>query len=155
VDKIQATYLLNKRKLTDGRRMEMIKAVLADFRRVLFVVDALDESVEEEAFAQAFSDLLQYDTDNDAVIQMILTSREDLNVERSIKAIATSRLSLSGQMEDDIRTYISSEVRARLQSKKLKLADPDLADRVVRSLVEHAEGMCVPCKSGVLGPRRR
>jgi hypothetical protein len=149
IDKVQAARSANKRKLTDDRYMKIIKDVLVDFRRVLIVVDALDESLEEQAFAQAFSDLLQTKADNSTVIQVILTSREDLNVERSIKAIATSSLSLSNHMEDDIRVYISSEVRGRLQSKKMKLADPDLADKIVRSLVERPEGVCVSCESQV------
>lgn len=123
--------------------MKIIKVVLAHFKRVLIVVDALDESLEEEAFAQAFADLLQTAANSDVVVQVILTSREDINVERSIAAIATSRLSLVNQMEDDIRTYISFEVSERLRTRKMKLADAALAGEIVHSLVERAEGMCV------------
>jgi hypothetical protein len=106
-------------------------------------MDALDESLEGEAFAQAFANLLQAAANSDVVVQVILTSREDLNVERSIAAIATSRLSLVNQMEDDIRAYISFEVSERLKTRKMKLADATLADKIVHSLVERAEGMCV------------
>jgi len=143
IGEIEAAHTANKRKLTGERYMKIIKVVLAHFKRVLIVVDALDESLEEEAFAQAFADLLQTAADSDVVVQVILTSREDLNVERSIAAIATSRLSLVNQMEDDIRTYISFEVGERLRTRKMKLADAALAGEIVHSLVEHAGGMCV------------
>lgn len=143
IDEIKAAHTANKRKLTGERYLQIIKGVLVHFKRVLIVVDALDESLEEEAFAQAFADLLQTAANNGVVVQVILTSREDLNVERSIEAIATSRLSLANQMEGDIRTYISFEVRERLRVRKMKLADAALAGEIVHSLVERAEGMCV------------
>jgi hypothetical protein len=143
IGEIEAAHKVNKRKLTGERYMEITKAVLAHFKRVHIVVDALDESLEEEAFAQAFTDLLHTAANSDVVVQVVLTSREDLNVERSIAAIATSRLSLVNQMEDDIRTYISFEVNERLRTRKMKLADAALADEIVHSLVERAEGMCV------------
>ena len=143
IDDIKAAYSASKRKLTDERRLKIVKAVLAHFRRVIVVVDALDESLEEEAFAHGFSGLLETGLDSDTVVQVILTSREDLNVERSIETIATSSLSLGKQMEDDIRTYISSEVKGRLRSKKMKLANLALVDEIVRSIVERADGMCV------------
>lgn len=147
IGEIKAAHLANNRKLTDERYMKIIKAILVRFTRVLIVVDALDESLEEDAFVQAFSDLLKVETDSHTVVQVILTSREDLNIERAIKDIAISRLSLGDQMEDDIRTYISSEVRDRLRSKKMKLADPSLADKIVHSLVERAAGVCVSLHS--------
>jgi hypothetical protein len=87
--------------------------------------------------------VLQAAAKSGVVAQVILTNREDLNVERSIEAIATSRLSPASQMEDDIRTYISFEARERLRTRKMKLADAALAGETAHSLVERAEGMCV------------
>ena len=143
IDDIKAAYSASKRKLTKERYLKVVKAVLTHFRRVIIVADALDESLEQEAFAHGFSGLLEAGADSDIVVQVILTSREDLNVERSIQTIATSRLSLGKQMEDDIRTYISSEVKARLHSRKMKVANLALVDEIVRSLVERADGVCV------------
>jgi hypothetical protein len=76
----------NKRKLTGECYLKIINGVLAHFKRVLIVADALDESLEE-AFAQAFADLLQTAANSGVVAQVILTSREDLKVKRSIEAM--------------------------------------------------------------------
>ncbi len=44
-------------------------------------------------------------------------------------------------MEEDIRTYVSSEVVDRLRLRKLKLADNNLANEIVASLIDHAGGV--------------
>ena len=146
IEEIKIAHEASDRKLTDAGYAKLIKAILRHFEQVFIVVDALDEAKEGELIAQACADLLQFSTESGIFIRIVLTSREDLNVERSVAAIAGLRLRLGHQMDEDISNYISSEIRDRLQSRKLKLANANLADEIVRSLVDHAGGLCVMCQ---------
>jgi hypothetical protein len=115
---VEAARHRSDRSLTDTDYVDLIKDMLVYFRRVILVIDALDESVEVNKFSQFFEELL-----NPALITtkvlLLVTSREDVNVERLIAPL----------------------VERRIRSRTLKLRDPRLATDIIHSLVDCADGL--------------
>lgn len=110
------------------------------FGKVIVVLDALDESVEEEAFINGFKELL-LSSQSDTTVQILVTSRNDLNIERLILPLVTWGLSLMDAMVQDIGTYITAEIDDRVRSRRLKLRDPSLAKQISETLVRQADGL--------------
>lgn len=128
------------RSLTETDYINLMKAILVKFRRLLVVFDALDEAVEVKEFSETFAELLSPALTYTRVF-VLVTSREDINIERLIAPLATSKLSLADRTQTDIRTYVSAEVDRRVRARTLKLRDPALANEIVSSLVDGAEGL--------------
>ena len=140
--KIQEARSRNERSLTDADYIDLIKAMLAYFRKVIVVVDALDESVQAPEISEAFGKFR-----NPALITteilIFVTSREEIKIERLIAPLVTNKLCLSSRTEADIRRYVAAEVDRRIDSRSLKLRDPGLATEIVRSLVDSTGGLYV------------
>ena len=128
------------RKLSTGEYLRLIKAMSLQFKQVIVVIDALDESVEEEAFINGFEELL-LTSQGDTTIQILVTSRNDLNIERLILPLATWILSLMDAMVQDIGTYITAEIEHRVRAKRLKFRDPSLGKQISETLVRQADGL--------------
>jgi hypothetical protein len=137
---IEAARSRKDSSLTEPDYIELMKAILIKFRRLIIVVDAVDESMETREFSQAFAELLSPALSNTRVL-ILVTSREDINVERLIAPLTTSKLSLANRMNADIERYVSEEVDRRIRSRTLKLRDPALATEIARSLVDRADGL--------------
>jgi hypothetical protein len=137
---IQAARSRNDRSLTKEDYIDLMKAILTKFRRLIVVVDALDESVEATQFCEAFSELLSPAPSNTNVL-ILVTSREEINSERLLAPLATSKLSLADKTKADIRTFVSDEVDRRIRSRTLKLRNSALKTEIVRSLVDRADGL--------------
>ena len=130
----------NDRSLTTADYVKLIKAMLAYFRRVVVVVDALDESVEATEISQAFEELLKPALIPTKIL-ILVTSRPNINIERLVAPLATSKLSLSSRTRTDIRKYVTAEIDRRIGSRNLKLRDPGLATEIVHSLVDRPDGL--------------
>jgi hypothetical protein len=137
---IEAARCRNDRSLTELEYINLMKAILIKFRRLVVVVDALDESVEASKFSETFAEILRFDRNNTNVF-ILVTSREDVNSERLLGPLAVSRLSLTDRTKADIRTYVSAEVDWRIRSRTLKLRDHALQTEIVDSLVARADGL--------------
>ena len=137
---IEAARNRKDRILTESDYLGLVKAILKYFRRVVIVVDALDESVEQKEFSNAFEELLSHALSNTTVL-ILVTSREEVNVERLVVPLATSKLSLEHRMRADIETYVTAEVDRRIRSCTLKLRDAGLRTKIIRSLVDRADGL--------------
>lgn len=131
------------RKLSTGEYLRLIKTMSLHFKQVIVLIDALDESVEEETFINAFEELL-FTSQGDTTIQIILTSRNDLNIERLVLPLTTWILSLKDAMVQDVGTYIAAEIEDRVRSRRLKFRDPSLGNQILESLVRQADGLLVP-----------
>lgn len=128
------------RKLSTSEYLRLIKAMSLHFKQVIVVVDALDESTDEEAFVNAFEELLVTDQGG-TTIQILVTSRNDLNIERLLVPLANSILSLMDAMVQDIGTYITAEIQDCVRSKRLKFRDPGLGKQISETLVRQADGL--------------
>ncbi|KAA6408778.1 MAG: hypothetical protein FRX48_07121 [Lasallia pustulata] len=133
------------RKLSTGEYLRLIKTMSLHFKQVIVLIDALDESVEEETFINAFEELL-FTSQGDTTIQIILTSRNDLNIERLVLPLTTWILSLKDAMVQDVGTYIAAEIEDRVRSRRLKFRDPSLGNQILESLVRQADGLFLQAK---------
>lgn len=140
VSEIEAARCRNDRNLTEQEYIKLMKAILIKFRRLVVVVDALDESTEASKFSKTFAEIMGFDQ-NKTNVFILVTSREDVNSERLLTPLAMSRLSLTGRTEADISTYVSAEVDRRIRSRTLKLRDHALQTEIVGSLVARADGL--------------
>jgi septal ring factor EnvC (AmiA/AmiB activator) len=92
-----------------SRLVDVLAAVSENFSRVYIVIDALDESAKREKLLAVLLQILENKMLDH--IQLLVTSRKELDIERALLAVAES-LSLSNHYVDkDIRTYIKSRLQ--------------------------------------------
>ena len=130
-------------KLTLSDYLVLARSMLPLFRNVYIVVDALDESDDLEAMIRLFRDLLSCSSDGEEV-RLVLTSREEIDIEKALEPLLPICMSTFGNVADDIHSFIVSEVDERITRKTLKLRDASLRETIQSSLFEAAGGMYVP-----------
>lgn len=121
--------------------INLLKWISLRWGRILVVINALDESAEPSNFIQKLHELTVSTAVVSTTIQVLVTSREDLSLEREFQPLCTSDISLMENMGTDISQYITSEVKFRMARGLLKLRNRSLADRIIPELEEQAEGM--------------
>jgi hypothetical protein len=91
-----------------SRLLDVLAVVIQSFARVYLVVDALDESSERD---KILTMLLRITKDeNFQKIQLLTTSRKELDIERMISSVATG-ISLSNPyLNEDIKSFVSSNL---------------------------------------------
>ncbi|KAJ7619818.1 WD40-repeat-containing domain protein, partial [Mycena polygramma] len=110
---------------------------------VVIIIDALDEGGAQDEFlsilAQGLHRLPKH-------IRVLITSRRDVNIAHHLSGLSCVReydLALSAQVDEDIRTYISAQMKVVQQKNSQYLPpswpEPHLIDR----LVDHASGLFV------------
>ena len=115
---------------------EAFMKCLAMVNRTYTVVDALDECNDRiELIA-----LLRRAASTTPSLRLLMTSREEYDVQESMEGLPHLSLGAS-YMAHDIETYVKSELRRLLESKKLKLRDASLTDRIRIVLTSKADGM--------------
>ena len=119
-----------------SRLVDVLAAVSENFSRVYIVIDALDKSAKREKLLAVLLQILENKTLGH--IQLLVTSRKELDIERALLAVAES-LSLSNHyVDEDIRTYIKS----RLQDDPKYYRWPNvLKAETETALVKGAKGM--------------
>ena len=104
--------------------------------RTYVVVDALDECNDRVGLVT----LLKRAANTAPSLCLLMTSREEHDIQESMEGIP--HLSLGAlDMAHDIETYVTSELRRLLESKKLKLRDASLAEKIRTILTSKADGM--------------
>ena len=116
--------------------LNVLAAVIQNFTKVYLVIDALDESAEREKILNFLCKVVE---DNKLCrIQLLATSRKELEIERSILGVTTD-LSLSNlYVDEDIRTYILSCLR---DNRKFSRWPDDVRKEIETALVTGASGM--------------
>ena len=109
---------------------------LAMENRIFAVVDALDECNDRvELIARLLSA-----TRTVPSLGLLMTSREEHDIQESMEGVPHLSLGAS-DMADDIETYVTNELQRLLGSRKLKLRDPSLEERIRTTLTSKAGGM--------------
>lgn len=133
------------RKITVAEYVSLLRIMSLRFTQTFVVVDALDECLEEDVFVEGLRALISDGTDGTNV-QIVVTSRNDLNIERLLLPLTTFNLPLRGSVEEDVRAFVCGEMQRRIHSRKLKLRDPGLANVILNTLVDRAEGLFLQAK---------
>ena len=131
--------------ITTTDYINLLRTMSLNFHKVFVVIDALDESFEQDVFVRGLQ-LLLNDTGSGSRFQMIVTSRSEKQLERLLSPLATSQVCLPHAVGEDIQAYVRGETLQRLSSKQLKLRDSALADQIVDTLISQADGVFLQAK---------
>jgi hypothetical protein len=101
------------------------------------VVDALDECADRSAFLGGLKSFLE----EKGNIKLLLTSRQEVDLDRLIDPIASHRLPLKDYMGSDIKSYLSAELRSRIEGGALRLGRKSLVADIAAAIEKKADGM--------------
>jgi hypothetical protein len=74
-------------------------------------------------------------------MNILVTSRGELQIERSVGALATYRVPMEKYVGQDIDNYITKEVKLRMQTRVLEIRNVDLKQEIISALIKGADGM--------------
>jgi hypothetical protein len=133
----------SERTFTTLSYVSLVSSMISQFEEIIIVVDALDEIAVSDRVAIT-EQLVKFvngygigTEDETPVVKVILTSRKDWHIEKTIGSVAET-VDLAKHVDADIEMFLDFQIKERLQSKKLKLRDPSLATRIRNRLVERA-----------------
>jgi hypothetical protein len=142
--KLSPEHLLEaKRKALPVGSVEDLKAVAGAYRELFVVVDALDECKEDNRpeTISIFREMLQ----SLPLVKVFVTSRPEPDISRFMEDAGTPTLKVDASfMAPDIEKFVKDEVRDLRLGRNgvhLHIKSDDLAEEVVRTLTERADGM--------------
>lgn len=111
------------------------------FKKVFIIIDALDECLEDDErprmlcfLAEALRDISH--------IRVFVTSRREPDIVHKFEALGMLTIQLEAEsVAADIEKYVTNEVSRLRSEKELYISDKELAEKVVRTLTDRAEGM--------------
>jgi len=122
--------------LTTSEYIELVQRLCRCWKKVCLVVDAVDECSELTTFVNGLESLRK-----DSNIKLLLTSRHDIELIRAISPISGYKIAVTEHMQEDIQTYLASEVQSRIAHGSLKFKQKDLDLLIVDALKKNADGM--------------
>jgi len=132
-----------KRKALPVGSTEDLKAIASTYRELSIVVDALDECTRDNRpeIIGVFRDILQ----SLPIVKVFVTSRPEPDISRFMEEASTPALKIDASfMAADIDKFVTDEVRDLRLGRNgvhLYIRSDDLAQEVVRTLSEKADGM--------------
>lgn len=127
-----------KRAISSDDYLDLFQSQMRKFSTFTIVIDALDEGAEVEEFTKGFESMI---TIPDVVVRVLVTGRNDYSLQRSVGVSATYHISLEGNIDDDIQSFIEYEVEYRIQTRRLKVRSDELKTHIIHSLSKGAQGM--------------
>jgi len=142
--KVAPEHLLQaKQKALPVGSAEDLKAIAGLYRELFIVVDALDECAQGNR--PEMVDLLREISQYLPLVRIFVTSRPETDIIRVMEDAGTPTLQVDASfMAPDIRRFVTDEVRdLRIGRNGVRLCikSDDVADEVVRTLTERADGM--------------
>ena len=123
-----------------GECVQLLKAFTLHFTEVFVIVDALDECEEIGGFLAGLNEL-RCSTNTKTTAQVLITSRQEVDIERQMQQCLTESICLSDNIGPDIRRFITDQEHVLLSTGKLKLRDPSLRTQIITALCNGADGM--------------
>ncbi|KAL8965830.1 MAG: hypothetical protein Q9197_006303, partial [Variospora fuerteventurae] len=117
------------------------------FKKVILVVDAIDESTQRKCMIgdlKTFQKKCPY-------VKVLVSSREELDIAQAFKSFPHVKINQS-DVAEDIESFVKAEVAARIQEKELTIRRAELRQTICEQLVSRSEGMFqwVKCQIQVL-----
>ena len=109
-------------------------------RDTFFIIDALDECNEREKLLRLLEIIYER---KHPKLHILVTSRKELDIEESLKAMTNDKTRICIQSElvyEDILTYIQDRLENDNSLKRFKLK-PKIKEKVKETLIEKADGM--------------
>ena len=120
-------------------------AVIKQFDRIFFVLDALDEcTLDQRKDLCEFILSIAGTTSNQGIVKLFIASRKVPDIERAFqqKSIPTIEVE-AAKVNSDIELYVRAQIELRLQNGSLRLRDMALKDKILSVLTTKAGGMYV------------
>ncbi len=128
-----------RRPLTTDELENVLLATVHAHEEVLLILDALDESPEDDDVRHNVLDGLTRLTQSTEKLRLIATSRELTDIEESMEALGAKPLAIVSQTVDaDIGTYVANELSRDPRLRKLNEATTSLIEK---TFAEKADGM--------------
>lgn len=122
---------------TPEQLCDLLRDMSSCVDNINIIVDALDECGDGRS--KVVELLAQLATDEYNNIRVILTSREEFDIERYLKGF--KKVSIIAD-KSDLRLYVHAELASRLENKSLIVTNESLRQEIAHRLVNDAEGMC-------------
>jgi len=124
-------------KLSLDENVTFIKQLCSRFETVFMVIDALDEASDVYALLEGLKSF-RHEVGN---IKFLLTSRQEVELERLITPIMSHRLALRDHMRSDIRSYLRADIRKRIAQGTLNIRRESLVEEITAAIEDKADGM--------------
>ena len=119
-------------------------ALIQQFGRIFFVLDALDECTPDQRKDLCEFILSLTTSTSQGIVKLFVTSRKESDIERAFqqKSIPTIEVK-AAKVNKDIKAYVEAQIELRLQNDSLRLRDTALKDKIFTALTSKAGGMYV------------
>ena len=122
-------------------------AIIPQFGRIFFVLDALDECNldQRKDLCEFILGLVDTSTGiNQGIVKLFVTSRKESDIERAFQQRSIPTIEVkAANVDDDINIYVKAQIKLRLQDGSLRLRNMALKDKILSVLTSKAGGMYV------------
>ncbi|CAK1363464.1 unnamed protein product [Cercospora beticola] len=115
--------------------MELLKKMALHFGEIMLVVDALDESEDQEYLSRTLHDLVKSPNCN---IKLAALSRDEQDIRQNMSDF--DHVSIAAR-SSDLRIFVAAEIEERSRNRKLRIRSPGLEDEILDCLINGADGM--------------
>ena len=137
---LRSLYDQNKKKgrpPLEVELLDLLNQVVSDFSTVFFVIDALDESREDDGTRNTLITKLREILPN---ARFLYTSRRLTEIERQFDGCLHLEIRATNE---DIRLHLESRISEEPRISKHIAADPSLLQLILDTVVGKSDGMCV------------
>ena len=132
------------RGLTISERSRILKRMLADFSRLVIVIDALDEASYPIEIIQILKSIESSSLRNRHTI--CITSRNSLRIEKNLEGFVSATFQILEAGRKDVDRYIDKSLATLARQGQLRLRDPRLADEIRRRVLDKCGGIFLQAK---------
>lgn len=118
-----------------GNTVQALSTEIARFSSVFLVIDALDETADDQGIRTTLLSELE-----SLPIKLLVTSRYDTSLERKFEDAARIDIEATA---DDVRKYVKARIRSEPLLMRHIPGDIDLQEDIVNKVVEKCRGMWV------------
>lgn len=144
LEKIFDIYHKDFRKPGFPELEQLFLAVVKGFSQVFVVLDGLDECNLKQR--KELLPFIQKAVTRSGIVKLFVTSRKEADIERAFADVTTIQIEAT-KVDEDIKSYVGSELDRRLGDGSLKIKDPGLKKEILDALLSKAEGMYVKIPS--------
>jgi hypothetical protein len=138
MDLLQKEYMGRRSRPSLGTLAAVLKAEIETYSRVFIIIDALDECFPEQVQADLLETIHSLTITPHA--KVMVTSRYIPSIKSAIHAGITLEITA---METDVRSHVEARIYNNNTLKRLVTKAPSMAEKVISTVVEKAQGMYV------------
>lgn len=121
-------------------------AIIRQFGRIFFVLDALDECTldQRKDICKFILSIANTTNTSQGIVKLFVTSRKESDIERAFQQNSIPTIEVKAEkVNSDIEVYVKAQIELRLQNGSLKLRNMALKNKILSVLTTKAGGMYV------------